>query len=334
MELLSDMKRLGDTKRLGDAWPVQRVRDLLWAGADDRALRRDADRGRVQRVSPGVYLDAALWAQLDDDERYLLRIAAIAGTRRARVVYSHYSALALLGYPIIGYWPSRVHTLVGADSGQRSSAHVVRHAMDVSDDELIELGGLVLTNPLRTLTDVARVASLETAVAALDRGLAGPAPLLTTEAAVEREALLESVAKLGSAPGASRAAFAIGFADAAAGSPGESVSRVNMHRLHIPKPQLQVRVFVSGGRYFDVDFGWEEFGAFGEFDGHGKYFKPEYRGDRTPEQVLIAEKKREDEIRAVTSRTFARWDWPIALSLPALRACLAASGVHPVRRQR
>jgi hypothetical protein len=107
-----------------------------------------------------------------------------------------------------------------------------------------------------------------------------------------------------------------------------------MHRLHIPKPHLQVRVFVGDGRYFDVDFGWEELNAFGEFDGLGKYFKPEYRGERTPEQVLMAEKKREDEIRGVTHRTFARWDWPVALSLASLRACLATSGVHPVRGRR
>ena len=308
---------------------LNRVRDLLWAGSDDRTLRRDAERGRVTKVLAGVYIATELWRALSDDERYLLRIAAVAGTRRGQVVFSHHSAAALLGYPVIGAWPVQVHTVVGSRSGLRSTPAIARHAVDVREDELVEVDGYVLTSPLRTARDIALVAPLAGAVTLLDRALASPPARAPHLPPVHREALLESLLRLGPARGTRRARFAAEFADAQAASPGESLSRVQLHRLRMPKPQLQVSVPKPTGGHWDVDFGWEEFALFGEFDGYFKYHREDMTRGQAPEDIVWAEKKREDAIRNTTKRSMTRWTWDIALSLPAFRRLLLEAGLRP-----
>lgn len=302
------------------------------------------------RVIPGVYLEAALWSTLEDDERYLLRIAAVAGTRRSAVVYSHYSAAALLGYPVIGTWPIPVHLVVGAGSGHRSSPAVSRHVTSVRQDELMEVGGFVMTNPLRTVCDIARTAATATAVATVDRALApvgssnrnseplervfGDSVAGQRDAPLEREAILDAIRALGPVRGSRKALFVANFADGASGSPGESLSRLQIHRLHLPKPDLQVRVANGPVRYWEVDFGWEAEKLFGEFDGFGKYHRTSMTNGASPEHVVWVEKKREDAIRAATNYGMVRWPWAIARSLPALRQLLMGAGLRPERGHR
>ena len=308
---------------------LNRVRDLLWAGADDRTLRRDAERGRATKILAGVYVATDLWRALSDDERYLLRIAAVAGTRRGQAVFSHYAAAALLGYPIIGVWPVQVHTIVGAGSGLRSTPTIARHAVDVREDELVEVNGYVLTSPLRTACDLAMVAPLTSAVTLLDRALASPPAGAPHLPPVQREAVVESVLRLGTVGGTRRARFAAEFADARSESPGESLSRVQLHLLRMPKPELQVRVPKPWRGHWDVDFGWEEYALFGEFDGYLKYHREDMTRGQAPEDIVWAEKKREDAIRNATKRSMARWTWDIALSLPAFRRLLLEAGLRP-----
>lgn len=108
----------------------------------------------------------------------------------------------------------------------------------------------------------------------------------------------------------------------------------SVYRLHLPKPELQVRVPNGRFRYWDVDFGWEEEALFGEFDGFGKYHRIEMTNGASPEQVVWEEKKREDAIRASTSRGMVRWSWEIALNVPALRQLLLQAGLRPTRGHR
>ena len=95
----------------------------------------------------------------------------------------------------------------------------------------------------------------------------------------------------------------------------------------LPAPELQVEIRgVSGRRYF-VDFWWEKYRLMGEFDGKGKYTDPEFLRGRTPEQALLEEKAREDDLRA-TGRGMTRWGWVVARSPRLLRAHLDAAGLR------
>ncbi|HEV7957475.1 MAG: hypothetical protein JWL94_2002 [Microbacteriaceae bacterium] len=76
-----------------------------------------------------------------------------------------------------------------------------------------------------------------------------------------------------------------------------------------------------------VDFWWPEFNLAGEFDGKGKYLRDEMLAGRTTAEVLLAEKDRENRIRAL-GPTMVRWDWDIARSLPLLDARLRAAGLR------
>ena len=79
-----------------------------------------------------------------------------------------------------------------------------------------------------------------------------------------------------------------------------------------------------------VDFDWPELGRFGEFDGRGKYLRGEYTADMSIEQIVLAEKDREDRIRR--HRPFGvRWGWDIGRDPLKLHRHLVAHGFHPAR---
>jgi hypothetical protein len=118
----------------------------------------------------------------------------------------------------------------------------------------------------------------------------------------------------------------IDFAETQAESPLESVSRVNMRAIGVPRPELQRSYSDAAGVIGAVDFAWEEFGLLGEADGDVKYLQARFRGDRTADQVVLDEKIREDRLRAL-SRRMARWRWATAIDPDALRRKLAAAGL-------
>ena len=91
-------------------------------------------------------------------------------------------------------------------------------------------------------------------------------------------------------------------------SVGESRSRVAMARLGVAAPVLQWAVIGPGGVVLGrADFGWPEHGVAGEFDGFVKYGRL-LRPGEVPADVVFAEKRREDAMRAVL-RGVVRWTW-------------------------
>jgi hypothetical protein len=125
----------------------------------------------------------------------------------------------------------------------------------------------------------------------------------------------------------------IAFADGRAGSPGESISRVLIRMLGFPEPDLQTGFWDDEGFIGYVDFWWPEQRIVGEFDGFGKYLREELRDGRSPAEVVVAEKVREDRLRAQV-RTVVRWGWAAARSPRALESRLRAAGLPPRRGSR
>jgi hypothetical protein len=128
----------------------------------------------------------------------------------------------------------------------------------------------------------------------------------------------------------------VSFADGRSGSTGESVSRVNIHVSGFPPPELQVPFLNADGREDIVDFFWEArhtrqlMPLLGEFDGKVKYTRAEYTRGLPIEEVVWAEKIREDRLRG-PGRSMVRWLWRTALSPERLRATLLDAGLRPER---
>lgn len=301
------------------------VRDLGEHYDSRQQHARAATAGREKRVAHGAYLAETAWAGLDARQRYLVRIRAVADTRRNRQVLSHWSAAAIHGLPSISEWPWKVHTTIGPTSGGRSRNDVIKHSLKLDDVDVVEVDGLLLTSVARTTLDIATVGGFVDAVTMADSALhvdrlRHRLPLTT------REELRDLWMRRMPFRGHARAAGVISFAETRADSPLESVSRVNMRLIGCPQPLLQSRFSDYQGFIGETDFDWPEFGLLGEADGDVKYLDPDYRRGRTADEVVRDEKVREDRLRALP-RNISRWGWAIGSNPRALRRHLLAAGL-------
>ncbi|WP_100363523.1 hypothetical protein [Diaminobutyricimonas aerilata] len=200
---------------------------------------------------------------------------------------------------------------------------MTRHTEGVPGATAVVLG-LRVTTLARTVVDVARTGSLTAGVVAVDAALA-PGNGATASA----DHLLQELVDHPSARGRSRAFAALELGDGRSQSVGESVSRASMYRLGFHMPELQ-KEFVDDQGSMWVDFWWPELNLVGEFDGETKYTDPAMLRGRTTAEVLVAEKWREDRLRAL-GLGVVRWGWDVATSLPLLRARLSAAGLRDRR---
>ena len=95
----------------------------------------------------------------------------------------------------------------------------------------------------------------------------------------------------------------------------------------MPAPVLQEAFYDERGKIGVVDFWWPDCKLVGEFDGRGKYLRDEYLSGRSTADAVLAEKAREDRLRAL-GLTIVRWDWATALDLALLEAKLRGAGLR------
>lgn len=297
-----------------------------------RELRRLGERGMLdrrtlERIRRGVYADAVEWGSASYAAKYRLRLDAAVATRRADPVLSHVSAAVVWGIPIVGPHLGAVHFASAGRNQARTKNGVVWHHDTLDDEDVVEQDGYQITSFARTAVDLARSLPFASAVAALDHVLAVAAasdagPLVGVDAPM----LEKRLDGLRGGRGVGPARVSVAFARAESGSPGESISRANMHVLGCPAPVLQVPFGRVDGGTDITDFDWPELDAFGEFDGFGKYVKQEFTKGRSIQEVVADEKVRENRIRK-HRRFGARWDWPIALRPELLARELADAGI-------
>jgi hypothetical protein len=285
-------------------------------------------RGEFVALFRGVYIRASLWNALSLDQRYRARVKAASLVVSPDTVFSHYSAAALWRLPLVGQWRTRVHALVPRAAGGRSTSMHERHTVGLPR-ESASIDQLTLTTLARTVADLAACTPFPAGVALADAALRRTMhPLASVPpTSILREDLLRELDEMAVTHGGSKARRAIEFSDARADRPGESVSRANMECLGISMPQLQVALAGASGRVYIVDFWWPEFNMIGEFDGNAKYTDTAFLSGRSPEQALIDEKRREDDLRSA-GHGMTRWHWQIANSRNRLRAHLLAAGIR------
>lgn len=300
---------------------------ILDLGGNDAAIHRHVMNRRLARVFPGHYVDADEWEARWPEDRHRLRVLASA-FRSPGLVYSHESAAALWGLPLAGSWPDRVTVTNGATSGGRSTPNIRRHSTDADRVEIVEHAGLLVTSPRQTVLDLARTRAFTDGVTAADAALhrRHGTPLLL------RDELAEALEQLSGRPGCQRARQVVQFSSPLADSPAESASRVQFHVLGFPAPELQHSMRVDGRRY-EADFWWPEHSHWAECDGDVKYTDAGLRGARSPEQVVIDEKDRENAIRRHVA-AFSRWRAQQAFRPRELYRILRSAGLPTVGTRR
>ena len=100
----------------------------------------------------------------------------------------------------------------------------------------------------------------------------------------------------------------------------------------LPAPELQSRFSDAAGLIGFVDFWWPEWDVIGEFDGLGKYLREDLRNGKTPGEIVVDEKVREDRLRAATGARVVRWGWDTARSPQRLVSVLLRAGLPQRRR--
>ncbi len=291
---------------------------LRATGRDAAFASRAARAGRLRRVRPGCYVRAPQWESATTEQRHRWLVEATGSSAAESPVFSHESAAALWGLPVVEKARDLAAHVVEPWRGGGTARVGRRTHVDWDGMQVVEQDGVRLTSAADTVLALARdrpfIVGVAVADAALRRGL------------VTRAALDERNAATASKRGARRAALVTSFADERAESPGESISRARIHELGLAAPELQTTVADGRGPIGRVDFWWPGARVVGEFDGRVKYRTDGVDDRRRVEDRLWDEKLREDRLRAVAAG-FSRWTWATVWDPPALARRLVAAGV-------
>lgn len=290
----------------------------LRLGKDLRRQGIDPTASDWHRIRRGVWLPTTGWASLGIDDRYRALVFAtlLACTKPLKGVVAAHSAAALWGMPSIEPWPK--HTYLLDSDGRSGSSEHIRMIHGPACNAMTRQG-VPVTPPARTVIDLARYATLDTALAAADY-------CLRTQLC-SRESLAAEVASVPrGARGRSKAGLVVDLTDGRSDSAGESLSRLQMFRGNFPRPTLQREFRDAQGLIGYTDFDWG--GLIGEFDGKVKYRVPDDATAKEASDIVWREKQREDRLRR-QKKDVARWVWATARSTEELAKLLIYHGLKP-----
>ncbi|MBA3906828.1 MAG: type IV toxin-antitoxin system AbiEi family antitoxin domain-containing protein [Pseudonocardiales bacterium] len=273
-------------------------RQALTCGYPPSEVRLLLKAGLWVQLRQGIYVDHLLYDVAAPAERAVLDIAAARLTVGAPTVGSHASAATAYGLPLLSSSPVTLSSRLGCRRGALSDPIDVIAAPIVAD-HLWSLRGVPVTNPARTLVDLADSLPLADAVVAMDDALR------------RRLVTPDEVKEVAMTLGARQILPVLNAADPRSESPLESLSRVALALEGIEAPELQHVLRDLCGRFLGrVDFWWPRYRVVGEADGMLKYDSPD---------ALRAEKRRQEAIEQARYRV-VRWTWHEMRTAPALVA--------------
>jgi very-short-patch-repair endonuclease len=195
-------------------------------------------------------------------------------------VASHRSAAELLS--LVDAAPPKPEITIGSTQSQRADDVRLSRSRDLRLDDIVEVAGLRATNATRTVIDLGSVASDRVVESAVERALHRN---LTTIAMIE--ARLGEIARRGRPGVAALRRVLAQRADVAVASELELLIWQILRRHHVPLPQRQVPVTVSGQRFF-LDMAYPTERLFIEGDGFGVHGGREaFESDRWRQNLLV-----------------------------------------------
>ena len=129
----------------------------------------------------------------------------------------------------------------------------------LSTEDVVDLGGLRVTTPLRTCCDLGRMLPRDQALAAMD-SLAALSRFTPLELAM-------AVTRFAGYRGVVQLRSLVPYVDAGSASPGESVLRLRWLDAGLPRPQCQVPVLGPQGQTWWLDLGLPSLRLAAEYDG-------------------------------------------------------------------
>jgi hypothetical protein len=281
-----------------------------------RTTREGPDR--LVRVGPNAFVRADAWDAASPRTRYVTRVHARVARLAPPAAASHESAAALHGLAWLRGWPDAVHVTLPKSRYRSRTANLVLHTRTLHPTEVVHEGPVSVTTVPRTVVDVALTGDVRAAVVSADSAL---------RRGVRRDELKDALERQPTARGRRAAELVLGLADARAGSAAESLARVVFRELRVPDPVLQ-QEFVVDGRRIIVDFWFPEQGVVVEVDGRAKYTQERYLAGRSPADVFIEEKRRQELLLTVPDvRRVVRVEWRDLLDPEALAHRLRAAGL-------
>ena len=226
---------------------------------DATTLFKLVRRGVLRHPVPGVYIPAAIPDSIGLRCRALRLILprnAFVCDRTAAWIHAGDRALApnehLEVPPLSCFVPSEAHRL--------RNKLVVSGEREILPRDLMEVGGLSVTTPLRTALDLGRLQPNA------DLKLHGMDTMLSL-GAFNHAQLLAEVPRFNRRRGVVELRVLAPLADGGAESFSESALRRRWHDAGLPRPQTQIPVTVDGREIYRLDMGLEELLFAAEYDG-------------------------------------------------------------------
>jgi hypothetical protein len=231
-----------------DARPVTPEHITLTEDSSHRA-RRD-----LQRLHRGVYVDPTVTLTVGD------RIRAACLSAGPGSVVAGLSAQFLHGvhYPDVDGDIEMIRDLRG-QGRRRTGVHFLRTDRLAADD-IVEIAGLPVTSAVRTAYDLGRRGPDWLALGHLDD--------LARSTDLDLGALWAYTRDHPRARGICQLRELVALVDPLAESPGESWTRLIMHRSELPRPESQIEVFDEAGRLIArFDLGYRKYKIGVDYDG-------------------------------------------------------------------
>lgn len=261
---------------------------LLDLGVSPPEIRRMVRQGRWVRIRRGAYTTAEIWEAADGHvarPRLQARAAVLQMRRGWRL--SHDSAAHELGLPILSPLDPFVHVTRPGFTNAWTENGVKHHLARFTDDEVVEVNGLLVLGLARTAIDIGRERGFRDGLVACDSAL---------RMGVPRAELRSVVGRMEHWPGSRAALAAAEAADPGAENVNESLGRELIMEAGIGEPDTQFPVRTAEGiKWCDVRVGNHAF----EIDGRVKYLLRADGGvsDRPGDLVAWEERKRERLVR-------------------------------------
>ena len=254
--------------------------------------RRLSPAGDLVCVARGVYVDRSVWESAPDLDRHRLQARAALRVVDTAAVVSHGSAAVVRDLATLRASRSSVHlTRPGLPRTKQRSGYVL-HGGRLDADEVDTVAGLPVTTLGRTVADLARADGLVAGLVVADQ---------TMRLELTRDELAKALDRQHGLPGTACFGRLLAQADPGADNPGETLARILVTEvtaaLGMGAPSTQFRVSDDERTaYADLAVGH----VLIEFDGRWKYARERPFGDgSTPEEVVWAEKTREDWLRSL-----------------------------------